>query len=283
MMENWVCARLTGGIGNRLFQLATAHKLSVDWSVPLIFAMPYCLPSEHGDYETIFKMFPGITKVWKAEPLLAIEQDWAFKYTPFPTIPLADKILLRGFWQAAEFVDTDKGLKPSWDSIDTETLLQRWNLTTTLQREKTAFLHVRLGDYTILPHHQVPLLPYYVKAMALFPEDTRFLVFSDEPEKVKTFPILDERCIIVKEDSELKSLYLMAKCHAGAITANSTFSWWGAAFGRQDAAFGRQDAAVGGGGGGSSSYRACMPSQWMGQCKESTNSIYPPWATVVSV
>jgi hypothetical protein len=231
--------------------------------------MPYCLPSEHGDFETIFKLFPTIEKVWKAEPLLSIEQDGGFKYTPLPTVSPADRVLLRGFWQSAEYVSDD--FKPCWDSIDTKPLLEHWSLTTDLQKQKTAFLHVRLGDYMILPHHQVNLLSYYVKAMANFPDDTRFLVFSDEIEKAKTLPVFHDRCVFVDEASELNTLYLMSSCHAGAITANSTFSWWGAFFGRQAA----ETLKV-------VSHRVYMPSPWMAQCDESTNPIYPPWATVIS-
>jgi len=268
--ERWVAARLVCGLGNRLFQLAAAHTVSTEWTdSTLVFAMPYCLPSEHGDFDTIFKLFPTIEKVWKAEPLLSIEQDGCFKYTPFPTVSPADRVLLRGFWQSAEYVSDD--FKPCWDSVDTKPLLERWSLTTDLQKQKTAFLHVRLGDYMILPHHQVNLLSYYVKAMANFPDDTRFLVFSDEIEKAKTLPVFHDRCVFVDEASELNTLYLMSSCHAGAITANSSFSWWGAFFGRQAA----ETLKV-------VSHRVYMPSPWMAQCDESTNPIYPPWATVIS-
>lgn len=269
-MNKWVGARLTGGLGNRLFQLAAAHKLSEDWRIGLIFAMPYCLPSEHGDYETIFKMFPSIQRVWKAEPLLAIKQDECFKYNPFPRLPPADRILLRGFWQAANYVS--ESFKPSWDCIDSEPILQRWNLTTVLQRQKTAFLHIRLGDYTILPHHQVNLLSYYIKAMDSFPDDTRFLLFSDEPAKAKTFSIFNDRCVFVEEPSELLSMYLMSQCHAGAITANSTFSWWGAFFAA--AAVKEIDK--------NAIYLACMPTRWM-VSNEVTDDIYPNWVKRIDI
>lgn len=264
-METWLAAKLSCGLGNRLFQLAAAHKLSLEWAVPLVFAMPYCLPSEHGDFDTIFKLFPDIPKVWNAEPLLGITQDSCFEVCPFPTVPPADRVLLKGFWQAAEYVSDS--FKPSWDSIpNREALLARWNLETIEQRQKTVFLHVRLGDYRILPHHQVNLLAYFVKAMDSFPDDTRFLVFSDEPEIAKTFPVFGDRCVFVDEKDEFSSLYLMSQC-GGAITANSTFSWWGAAFGRQNYDI----------------YRACMPAQWMVNNDKPTNTIYPTWATVITV
>ena len=264
---SWIASRLSGGIGNRLFQLATAQGVSERWKVPLVFAMPYCLPSEHGDYESIFKLFPCVPKIWKAEPLLAIDQDHCFEYCLFPTVPPADRILLRGFWQAAEYVPDS--FKPSWSAISgTDDLLAKWMLSSIQQQEKTAFLHVRLGDYRVLPHHQVNLLAYYVKAMASFPSDVRFMVFSDEPDAVKGFDIFSERCVFVTEADELRALFLMSKCSAGAITANSTFSWWGAFFGRQN---------------NITNYRACMPARWMVTSKEPTDAIYPSWASRVDV
>jgi hypothetical protein len=267
--QRWVSSKLQCGLGNRLFQLAAAHKLAEQWSVPLVFAMPYCRPSEHGDFDTIFKLFPDIPKLWKAEPLLAIDQGGCFRVTPLPTVAPADRTLLRGFWQDAKCISDT--FRPSWSGVeDKERLLARWSLKTDEQRAKTAFLHVRLGDYKILPHHRVNLLTYFATAMASFPEDTRFLIFSDTMDEACLLPVFTEndRCVFVQEDNELNTLYLMSLCSAGAITANSTFSWWGAYFARQNA--------------NTSLYRAYMPSPWMVTYDEPTESIYPSWATVIA-
>ena len=242
--------------------------------MPLVFAMPYCVPSEHGDFNTIFKMFPNIEKAWSASPELAIEQKSVFQYEPMPAMPPARKILLKGMWQAAEYVSDS--FKPSWDAVaERDTLLKRWHLETTQQRAKTAFIHVRLGDYKILPHHQVNLLSYFSSAIQRLPEDTRFLVFSDSIEEAKAYELFKnhDRCVFVDELEEYNTLFLMSRCQAGAITANSTFSWWGAFFGRQAALEEGLE------------YRAYMPSKWMaeGGTADKTDAIYPPWATVVSV
>ena len=113
--ERWVSSKLQCGLGNRLFQLAAAHKLAEQWSVPLVFAMPYCRPSEHGDFDTIFKLFPDIPKLWKAEPLMAIDQGCCFRVPPLPTVAPADRTLLRGFWQDAKCVSDS--FKPSWSAV----------------------------------------------------------------------------------------------------------------------------------------------------------------------
>jgi hypothetical protein len=262
-LTRWVGARLTGGLGNRLFQLAAAHNLSVLWKMPLIFAMPYCTPSEHGDYESIFKLFPDVAKVWNPEPLLGIQHDKCWEVSPLPATPPADRVLLRGYWQAPDYIS--KSFEPSWKSIVDDDLLARWNLVTPEQQQKTVFIHVRLGDFRTLPHHQlVDAAAYYSKAIALFPEDVRFLVFSDEPDVAKTYSFFNDRCVFVNEPNEVRALFLMSRCQGGAITANSTFSWWGAFFGKQEAG---------------EIYRACMPAQWMASTTESYDDIYPTWAT----
>jgi hypothetical protein len=168
-MDLWVSSKLQCGLGNRLFQLAAAKQASEMWSIPLVFAMPYCSPSEHGDFNTIFKLFPSISKIWKAEAEVLIEQDGCFKYSPLPSLAPSQRVLLKGFWQSAAYLSDN--LVPSWDAIgadDKEVLLNRWCLELKEQRDKTVFLHVRLGDYKILPHHQVPLLGYYARAWRHF-------------------------------------------------------------------------------------------------------------------
>ena len=207
-----------------------------------------------------------------APPELAIEQKGIFQYEPLPTMPPANKVLLKGFWQAAEYVSDS--FKASWDAVKgAEDLLKQWQLETKEQMVKTAFIHVRLGDYKLLPHHQVNLLSYFAIAMNRFPEDIRFLVFSDTMEEAKNYSVFNDRCVFVDELEEYNALFLMSRCQAGAITANSTFSWWGAFFGRQAALEEGLE------------YRAYMPSKWMaeGGPPESSNPIYPPWANVVSV
>ena len=240
------------------------------WKKPLVFAMPYCGPSEHGNYDTLFKLFPLIPKIWKAEAEVSIEQETVFKHVMLPTEPPASKVLLKGYWQVAAYVSDS--FQPSWEAVpERAKLLERWNLTTPQQKAKTAFLHVRLGDYKILPHHQVNILLYFATCIDRFPEDTRFLVFSDSIEEAKSLPVFNDRCVFVDEADEYRAIYLMSQCSAGAITANSTFSWWGAFFARLASS-------------DPGSYKAYMPGKWFNSpISDDHSAIYPPWATVIPI
>lgn len=98
--------------------------------------------------------------------------------------------------------------------------------------EGKAFIHVRRGDYLKINHiHYVQPIEYYINAVARFPPDTKFLVFSDDLDWVRSQEFfLGERFELV-EGNELENLALMTLCTSGAVCSNSTFSWWGAFLG----------------------------------------------------
>ena len=89
-------------------------------------------------------------------------------------------------------------------------------------------IHVRRTDYLTNPNHEALGLDYYEKALAEMPEDTRCIVFTDDPEwakKQELFP--DERFFVSETNCAYTDMALMAKCDYHII-GNSTFSWWGA-------------------------------------------------------
>ena len=107
-------------------------------------------------------------------------------------------------------------------------------------------IHIRRGDYVNQPENH-PALPirYYQAAIAHYPIDCTFLVFSDDIDWVKDQQIFaDDRFKLIEtrmkythtaatNDGQQSSLvpffdlYMMSQCD-GAIIANSSFSWWGA-------------------------------------------------------
>lgn len=96
-------------------------------------------------------------------------------------------------------------------------------------------IHRRLGDYrgntfyVDLGHHDHQNLNenYYMRAMAEFPSDTQFTVFSDQIDVAKQEPMFQGEQFEFSERDELGDLNYMAS-HKGIIGANSSFSWWGA-------------------------------------------------------
>jgi hypothetical protein len=86
-------------------------------------------------------------------------------------------------------------------------------------------LHVRRGDYLTLPssHPTLPL-DYYREAMTIF--EPPYLVFSDDLAWCREH-LPQETCVFVEHNRDYEDLFLTVMCDAH-ITANSTFSWWGA-------------------------------------------------------
>jgi len=94
-------------------------------------------------------------------------------------------------------------------------------------------IHRRLTDYVgnsfyvDLGHHEHEKLEdnYFVRAMALFPVDTKYLVFSDDVEKVKQEPMFQGSNFEFPNGNEIEDMNMGASCK-GIIGSNSSFSWW---------------------------------------------------------
>lgn len=115
------------------------------------------------------------------------------------------------------------------------------------QIDKVA-LHIRRGDYLKAHHFHVNLweTEYYKKAIALFPDDTQFIVFCKdnqgwEQDKADRQWCRDNLTTLIgerfelppKENTEEEDFNLMASCES-VIMANSSFSWWAAYLGSHD-------------------------------------------------
>jgi len=276
----WIAAHLTGGLGNRLFQLSAALGLSEKWKKDTVFFLPKCGPTNHGPFDTLFRMFPQIPIVETASEWELLEEAKGDLYTyhPFADTPMTKlPTIVHGFRQSPLYFPTtgvQAHLHELLDSKRWAMLLTKYDLTTQDQKEKTFFLHVRLGDYLLLPHHQVNLQHYYIQCLSKIPQRSRVLFFSDEPERVKEIfqhivQALGHSFQATNESDELESLSLMSQCWGGAITANSTFSWWGAYFGKTRCS-------------NTDAFLAFYPDTW-GAGLPVPKDIVPLWGTTISV
>jgi hypothetical protein len=276
-MLYWVAGHLTGGLGNRLFQHAAAMGLAEKWSRPVVFSLPHCAKQEHGPFDNIFRLFPSVPIMTEEQHILNLYEPngHVFTYTPFQSDPVAANMLVDG-WRQTDKYFPSRGVHAELEkaiSNERQTqLLTQYGLLN--KREETAFLHVRLGDYKILPHHQIDIGAYISQATKHFQQKTRFLVFSDEAKQYKE--LLEQLVltvghipVVVDVDDELETLFLMSQCWRGAIVANSTFSWWGAYFARQRCSL-------------PSNYIACYPDVW-GNGLPIARDIVPSWGIRVRI
>lgn len=99
-----------------------------------------------------------------------------------------------------------------------------------LNHPNTVAIHVR--SFNKEQHesqiHPFLGLEYYEKAIALFPQDALFVIFSDRinwcKKHFKSFPI---NTIFIEGNDHVRDLYLMSMMKH-QIIANSSFSWWAA-------------------------------------------------------
>jgi hypothetical protein len=243
--ELWVAPLLTGGLGNRLFQFAAAAGAAETWGRPLTFQMEACGECPHGPIASLFRMYPSVPVREGAtaaahriqEPPRAFYQHIPIEPADAPEGPC----LIHGFRQSPlYFPKRAEALDPDWDSAlggaHVRKHLERIaTLDTAAERFRTVAIHIRLGDYKYLPHHQADLSVYYQKALKGVRAGQRLHIFSDEPTVCcRLFDTFAKEngleVTVAKGASDTEALYEMSLCLGGTITANSTFSWWGAWF-----------------------------------------------------
>ena len=235
----WVAPSLSSGLGNRLFQFAAAAGAAERWQRPLVFYMPACKESPHGAIASLFRMFPSVPILDEKDELLELVEPPRRFYDYMPIGPAPTTNALIGGFRQSPLYFPETMPQPDWENAlgphARKKIEQLAGLETEEARRQTYAIHVRLGDYRILQHHQVELASYYSKALAKIPAGSRLHLFSDEPNAcVGLFQNICAgrglRLTPAVTQSDVESLYEMALCLGGTITANSTFSWWGAWF-----------------------------------------------------
>ena len=276
---NYIIPNLSSGLGNRLFQYAAAQALSEQTGRPLRFCMKFCGESPHGDIMTLFRMFPGIGLIDTVSSETITCKEPARSFYEFQELgtefPRHKDIILQGFRQSPKYFPKNISLlEPTWEvaigKFALEIIENGAALNTEEQRKNTVSIHVRLGDYKNLRHHQQDLAQYYVEALSYVKPGSRLHLFSDEPELCSDiFATAAQKYGLVftvaKKRSDVESLYEMSLCRGGNIVANSTFSWWGAWYAHQHG-----------------SLWATYPSKW-GQGMPEPTDLFPEWATVIEV
>jgi hypothetical protein len=240
-MEVCVFSRLTGGIGNRLFQFYAASQYSQIHNVPVKIVKSINSPA-HGSMEDFINLFPEITLCEnEPESYSTILQEKkansnVYTFIDFEKLetPLTSVKLL-GTWQSYKFCE-NVNLVANWqNALKNHDIFDKCKPDTNMW-----MIHFRHGDYKNLPHHQIPLIKYYTKCIYEIPAGSHIRAFSDEPELSIEFleSVIEGRNITVSwsnEKNDVATLYEMSNCLGGLITSNSTFSWWGAYYAKMRA------------------------------------------------
>ena len=131
-----VAPRLVCGLGNRLFQTVAAIRAAELSDAEPVFFLPRMSRSEHGNFETLFHLFPNIRIVETAPEWLEVTEK---EDGSLPSLDKSSLTVLSGFFQNTDsFPTLTNKYLPSIPSVRKHT--DRWAI------------HFRFGDYQILPH-----------------------------------------------------------------------------------------------------------------------------------
>jgi hypothetical protein len=257
-----IIVKLQGGLGNQLFQYATARALAYQHQTPLLldkswFTKTYddvtprellisrlntkgaliSLDSPPNRPKRIRRI---LQKLWPINPYVYYEQNphhFDSSLLNAPTFK-TQNLYLMGYWQSYRYFESIKKIL-QLEVIPKSPLDAHYqNYLNQIKASSSAMVHVRRGDYVHLASaakvHGFLGLDYYQQGMdALLHRNpkTHFFVFSDDLDWVKENLPHQEKITFIrsleKSDAVIQELELMTHCQNHLI-ANSSFSWWAA-------------------------------------------------------
>ena len=234
-----IIVRILGGLGNQMFQYAYAKALQqkgFDVKIDISKFKKYKL---HGGYhldkyridiEVANSLYTilgklGIKKSIKEKSLL-------FNKT---LLSLKGKEYVKGYFQTEKYFSEIREIILNQFTLKSEFASSTNKISKEiLSKENSCSLHIRRGDYISDKKansvHGTCDLEYYKEAVKLINKkfnNTSFFIFSDDISWTKENLKIDNAFFVDHKTIPHEDIYLMSLCKNN-ITANSSFSWWGA-------------------------------------------------------
>jgi hypothetical protein len=251
--------RLTGGIGNQLFQIVAGlavGKLHNQSTIFLTNNLQKNIVKHENDLENHFavQFSPGnlfsrniflirivrildriIKKFASIGNLFLIHNSREIGYTP--QILTKQYRRLHGLYQTFKYLELVRDELEIYTRNEKPTVWYQTKLQE-IENQSTVAIHIRRGDYkNVSLINGILGAKYYQKALSHIREISRgenlkYFVFSDSMDEAKG--LIGELNVDFQwinspsESCSFETILLMSKCDY-QIIANSTFSWWGAA------------------------------------------------------
>lgn len=255
-----VVTRLSGGLGNQLFQYAAARRLALAHRRPLVLDLNWYHDTPAGSTprrELLSKLrivasfadsggdpttlAPPARGLWArlVGPVKVIRERTPFRHDPrLDAAPGSRSLYLDGYWQCFRYFEAAR------DALLDEIRPQRASdprydeVAAQIDASVSVMLHIRRGDYvhsgTAAPVHGALPLSYYERALALVRSRhaaPTVFVFSDDIAWAREHLRTGVATVFVdnaqREDAVIDELMLMCRCRH-QIIANSSLSWWAA-------------------------------------------------------
>lgn len=261
-----VIVRLKGGLGNQLFQYASAYSFCKKYKLDLKFDLSFYSKPQYKDIYRLqyYDLEIDQIKSREKELLKAYLENKKSQNKVKKTINFFNKNnnsyevvkesslkkIMKGDARNTCYIFDDWFVNPDFFSSDRNELTKMFsplflsdesrNVLNSIQASNSISVHVRRGDYVDNPYFNNLDESYYmpaIKKMQENLEDVVFYFFSNDTDYVNhTFKDVPNKVIVSINSTQLnkystkgdvEDLYLMANCKS-QIIANSTFSWWGA-------------------------------------------------------
>lgn len=237
-----IAVHIMCGMGNQLFQYACARQVAYRNNAELkldilgISKSERENPSHHSYYQLgNFNIIENFATADELKTLKRITEPNFNRFVP-ALLEKMDNVLLHGYWQlnGCYFAEIEEILRRELTPKNPFGRTAELWKNKILAAECAVSLHIRHGDYlSPLARNHFGLLPmrYYTDCLARlkkdFPNLTVF-VFSDDIGWAKNnFRLGVPTEFVDGCEKDVEELFLMSYCRHN-ITANSTFSWWGA-------------------------------------------------------
>jgi len=254
-----IIVKLSGGLGNQMFQYASGRSLASRLQVELKLDVTgytdgslrrYELHNlnikEHfatdaeiaalktGDRTFLGRIIDKICNRWLPDPPGFFREE-NFHFDP-RLLQLPDGSYLDGYWQSEKyFAEIAETIRVEF-RVTKPLAGRNKELSEQILASNAVSVHIRRGDYVAKPataaYHGACDRNYYLRcfdAVCRTVANPVFFVFSDEPDWVKCEFSLPTPMTVVDVNSAEQAhedMRLMSQCKSHII-ANSSFSWWG--------------------------------------------------------
>ena len=255
-----IIARVKGGLGNQLFCYAAARRLALVNSAELVIDDVTGFVRDH-NYRRRYALDHFHIPVRKATPAERLEPferyrralvKWSSRKKPFAerryveqegpafdhrllALKVNGTIYLDGLWTSQSyFIDVEQTVREDLRVIPPSDCLNQ-RIAADIRNSNSIAVHVRKFDAPSGAETQDTSAEYYQRAIDLIErsvESPRYFVFSNDPHAARAkLSLAEDRVTFVSnntgDENAYADLWLMSQCQH-FITANSTFSWWGA-------------------------------------------------------
>jgi hypothetical protein len=245
---NAVYARLTGGVGNQMFQYAAARRLAFIHDAQLQLDLRefqnrqrhyaldgFCIRGQPASAQRLRQL--NCMMRWPSR-LLTREvvkryKERSFRFDP-EVLELKPPVYLDGYWQSERYFDDVRSEITSEFSFASDPSPRIAEMVEGMRAGAAVAVHVRRTDFVeraiVRQKHGSCSIDYY-RAALLFVRSVeplvRVFVFSDDMEWARRNLAELDPVTFVEGNTVHDDLRLMSSCKHNVI-ANSTFSWWAA-------------------------------------------------------